>query len=60
MGSPLGIKNPEKSLSNEKQNSATILGHSPKVPKKRMRPDGEPLALPIVVITRLEVQRSLL
>lgn len=25
-----------------------------------MRPDGEPLALPIVVLTRLEVQRSLL
>ena len=54
------MKDPEKNLSKEKQNSAKILGCRPRGPKKRMRLDGEPLALPIVVITRLEVQRYLL
>lgn len=60
VGIPLGMKDPEKNLSKEKRNSAKILGCRPRVPKKRMRLDGEPLALPIVVITRLEVQRYLL
>ena len=57
---PLGLKDPEKNLSKEKRNSAKILGRSPRVPKKRMRLGGESLALPIVVITRLEFQRYLL
>lgn len=56
----LGLKDPEKNLSKEKRNSAKILGHSPRVPKKRMRLDGESLALQIVVITKPEVQRYLL
>lgn len=60
VGIPLGLKDPEKNLSKEKRNSAKILGRSPRVPKRRMRLDGESLALPIVVITRLEVQRYLL
>lgn len=38
--SPLGIKDTDKNLSKEKQNSAKILHHSPRSLKKGMRLDG--------------------
>lgn len=57
-GKPFGIKGPDKSLGKEKQNSAKMLGHSPKASKK-IRLGGESSALLTVDITRLEVHRLL-
>ena len=54
MGSLLEIKDPDKSLGKVKVSKK--IGPS----KKRMRLDGRPLPQPIVIISRLKVQRLLL